>query len=206
MAKVNNPCHTGVIIVTTTGTDLDEYMDAGVYYFGASYTPVNIPAGVNGWLVVLPGTAAIKQLWLRHGTANKNDYQTYVRIRTDSPWGGWRRLATYEEMTYSPGDVATVNMHVESGLITDSGKRLQFSISLPRIITATSFTISCTVSVRVPSGGYALTTAELTDDMVVVRYVTAAGITVGFEPTWQTTVTNNIPVAVEVRSATITFT
>ena len=38
--------------VTTAGENLDDYTKTGVYYFSSNHTPVNVPSGVNGWLVV----------------------------------------------------------------------------------------------------------------------------------------------------------
>ena len=34
--------------ITTTGENLDNYIYSGTYTFEGSYTPTNIPTGVNG--------------------------------------------------------------------------------------------------------------------------------------------------------------
>lgn len=81
--------------VTTANTSLDDYTEPGVYYFSSSYTPTDIPVGVNGWLVVLPNNGAnLKQLWFRQGTGNTNDYNTYIRTGISNTWSSWRRFFT----------------------------------------------------------------------------------------------------------------
>lgn len=89
-------------VVTTAGTNLDDYTSQGTYYFGGDYTPTNIPAGVNGWLMVIAGISGnmtvCKQMWWRHGTANSNDHHTYVRTRTGDGWSAWQRLYTSKDI------------------------------------------------------------------------------------------------------------
>lgn len=88
--------------VTDSGEDLDNYTTTGVYFFASSYTPTNIPNGSNGWLVVLNQNQAdsssvyVKQIWLRAGTPNSNDYQMYVRTKYTSggDWGNWYKILT----------------------------------------------------------------------------------------------------------------
>lgn len=85
--------------VTVAGTDLNDYTDAGIYVFAQAYAPVNVPAGTNGWLVVMPwgeGGGTIKQLWFRHGTSGTNDHETYVRtkIANVSTWSPWSKYYT----------------------------------------------------------------------------------------------------------------
>lgn len=85
------------VTVATTGTDLNDYTSTGFYYFSGSYTPTNIPAGSNGWLLVLSSNdgssgAVIKQLWFRYGTINSNDHNTFVRTKSDQAWGDWKQF------------------------------------------------------------------------------------------------------------------
>lgn len=84
--------------VTTTGEDLDDYTDAGIYTFAQSYAPDNVPAGTNGWLIVIPwskGNATVKQLWLRHGSVNSTDFETYVRTKIGTyGWSSWSKYYT----------------------------------------------------------------------------------------------------------------
>lgn len=84
--------------VTTAGTDLNDYITDGFYHFVSAYTPVNIPAGVNGWLMVIKGNddSVIKQIWFRQGTVNSNDHGTYIRTSTGSTsgWSDWHQVLT----------------------------------------------------------------------------------------------------------------
>lgn len=83
------------IIISEANTNLNNYLTTGLYFFGTEYTPVNIPAGVNGWLEVIASTDdRVKQIWYRCGTADTNDYMTYTRTYIAGTWGNWYRLAT----------------------------------------------------------------------------------------------------------------
>lgn len=42
------------------------------------------------------GNGAIKQIWYRHGTANSNDYETYVRTYSGT-WSNWVKLLNDKE-------------------------------------------------------------------------------------------------------------
>lgn len=91
-----------VVNVTTTGTDLNDYVEDGFYVFSSSATPVNIPVGVNGWLMVIGDgyKTRVKQLWWRMGTLDSNDHGFYIRMRGDN--GGWSSWA--QVMTTKGGD------------------------------------------------------------------------------------------------------
>lgn len=83
---------------SATGKDLNNYTDAGIYTFTDAAAPANVPAGTNGWLVVVPwieGSNTVKQLWFRHGTVDSNDFETYVRTKIGtSAWGSWSKYYT----------------------------------------------------------------------------------------------------------------
>ena len=104
-----------IIQVTTAKTNLNNYKDPGFYYFSGSYTPTNIPAGTNGWLIVFPNQdeSAVKQLWLRHGTPGSNDFETHVRTYAGGSWGSWERYLTENDLNgipliqYGRVDIAT---------------------------------------------------------------------------------------------------
>ncbi len=113
-------------VVTTSGTDLDDYTSTGIYYFSSSYTPTNIPAGVNGWLLVMRGNNSntVKQMWWRHGTIGTNDYNTWIRTRLSSGWSDWYRLAVIDDSTtstaktYSSSQIASLLSSINSSLDT----------------------------------------------------------------------------------------
>jgi len=122
-----------------TGLDLNNYTDAGVYTFTNASAPTNVPAGTNGWLVVMPweeGSDTIKQLWFRHGTVGSNDFETYVRTRIGTnEWGSWSKYyttsnpPTYAEVGASPAFTNT-NGGVKYSYNTSSGKNLLDEINV----------------------------------------------------------------------------
>lgn len=108
--------------VTTANTNLNDYKNPGVYFFTSQYTPIGIPVGVNGWLVVLPAsttdTSFIKQIWLRAGTVNSNDYMTFERSYISNTWGEWTRYITEHDITpieYGTSDLTAGESALETG-------------------------------------------------------------------------------------------
>lgn len=90
------------IMVSEAGTDLNDYLTTGVYFFGGDYTPLNIPAGANGWLEVIGSTDnRVKQTWYRCGTITTNDFMTYTRTYIAGTWGEWHRYATLTTELYN---------------------------------------------------------------------------------------------------------
>lgn len=90
-------------VVTETGTDLNDYTTVGEYFFDTNHTPANIPAGVNGLLIVLiAGVAsARKQIWMRVGTTGTNDHMVWMRqtsTSSESGWGDWVRILTEKDL------------------------------------------------------------------------------------------------------------
>lgn len=91
--------------VITTGEDVDDYIEPGIYSFANAYTPAHFPTGVtNGWLIVLTWGKAndtVKQILLRHGnTASNQVAEVYVRQRaSNSPWGEWYKNASATTVT-----------------------------------------------------------------------------------------------------------
>lgn len=80
--------------------DLNNYNTTGVYYFPNTVTITNIPAGVNGWLLVINGKDTTykftKQLWFRAGTKDTNDYHNFCRTSFDNgaTWSTWAEFMT----------------------------------------------------------------------------------------------------------------
>ena len=97
--------HGGISVVNVTGTSLDQFVDPGNYYFSIEYAPSDGPAGANGWLIVLGGRTAKKQIWLREGSEN-TQFDTCVRSFTSGAWTSWKRLVSDKEMYYMPGQQA----------------------------------------------------------------------------------------------------
>lgn len=119
-------------IVTEENTDLDNYKEAGIYFFDTKQKPTNIPAGNNGWLQVFKGSGNfVKQIWFRAGTANTNDYETYVRTNTGS-WSNWVKLV-------SIADYDTKSLNENGYQKLPSGLTLQWG-SATAELTATEVT------------------------------------------------------------------
>ena len=153
-----------VHVVTETETDLNNYISNGVFYFGSDYTPTNIPAGVNGALVVIVGTGFIKQLWFRHGTANTNDYQTYIRTCTSDTWSDWQKLIVENDLFYSKGDSFSYKAYVAClGHLSSSKTQILFNLPIDKRLDKIS-NIDCEkliVNVRTISGSYLLQNIDL---------------------------------------------
>lgn len=101
--------------ITTTNTDLNDYIEEGTYFFSsATYAPENRPTGTNGWLKVIKGSGDwVKQLWYRAGTNNSNDWQIFVRTKSATlDWSDWRELQTKERTLYenNSGTTGTVTL------------------------------------------------------------------------------------------------
>ena len=111
--------HGGVSIVNVADTSLDQYVDAGTYYFSIAYPPVDAPSGANGWLITMVGGTAKKQIWLREGSQN-TQADTWVRTFTSGAWTSWRRLVTENEMYYMPGD--QTGLRINCGGYLSSGR------------------------------------------------------------------------------------
>lgn len=105
----NNAAIGGVTSITTSGTDVNNYVTSGIYSFSSSSTPTNVPDGVvNGWLMVIASsTTAVKQLWYRNGTVNTNDFQTYVRTRNGSSWSNWSKFGMEPVVLYDSAGINT---------------------------------------------------------------------------------------------------
>ena len=94
------------VVVTKSGTNLNNYKDNGWYFFhNSTVKPYNIPSGVtNGWLHVLSnagpdGSTYTKQIFYRMGTPGVDDHQTYVRTISSgvTSWSSWTRYTTEKE-------------------------------------------------------------------------------------------------------------
>ena len=81
--------------VTTAGTNLDNYREEGKYFFGSAVTPTNIPVGTSGFLIVMSAGVdnnIVKQVWMRLGTQNTNDNETFIRTYNNVSWSNWKKV------------------------------------------------------------------------------------------------------------------
>lgn len=197
-------------IVTTANTDLNDYTETGVYYFSTNYIPINIPTSlVNGWLSVIKSipNSLVKQIFYRGGTADKNDYETYIRTRVGREWGNWQRVMVENDLYYKAGDSATIYWK-SGGFLTSAATEIQFSIPLPKRIPSgvTPTITSGKINVRLPSGGYLLNNVDITLDnnITLKRYGNILDVILRHSSAYQTT--NNIPLAIQVADLKIDFT
>jgi hypothetical protein len=130
-----------VVNIRVAGTNLNDYIQSGCYYFDSNVTPYNIPVGSNGWLQVIAeqplnegrGTGYVRQFWYRSGTVNENDHQMYMRtanIGTTS-WGAWQRIITEKDLTAL---TTTLESSISSARSTADSNLSALSASLNRQI------------------------------------------------------------------------
>lgn len=157
--------------ITTAGTNANSYTSKGIYSFGQSYSPSNIPTGnSNGWLIVIPwnnnpSINTIKQIWLRHGTVNTNDYQIWVRTMIGGTWSNWYNLA---DRVDKAGDTLT-------GSLTFNNKNDYAAINKTRTISDKDYTIDLGCGMVAGSGCVALQCK--TNDTVIGRLeVSGSGV------------------------------
>lgn len=73
--------------ITESQTDLNNYKKKGTYIFSETYTPLNIPTGTSGILIVTgDATSVIKQIWF---SGNGNN-EIFTRNFSNSEWSGWQ--------------------------------------------------------------------------------------------------------------------
>lgn len=198
--------------IKETGTNLNDYINPGIYYFSADYTPTNIPVGVNGWLDVLSSeVGAIKQIWYRQGSINSNDFHTFVRTRnTLGAWSNWELLATEDDIYYKDGDTYETTAYYYLGSMLSSGaKRIYATIftskSLKKIKTITVNNYN--ISARKVTGGYLLsdTTPDTFDGICVAQVVGENAISIFWTSNVAFAETNNTPVGISLGDLSLTF-
>ncbi len=73
--------------ITEEETDLNNYKKKGTYIFSENYTPLNIPKGTAGILIVTGDeTSVIKQIWF---SGNENN-EIFTRNFSNSEWSDWQ--------------------------------------------------------------------------------------------------------------------
>ena len=112
--------HGGVSVVNVAETSLDQYVDNGIYYFAIEYAPTDAPTGANGWLVVIGGGNARKQIWIREGSETTQADTCMRTMWVSGTKTSWRRLVSDREMYYMPGDQVT--LAINSGGYLSGGK------------------------------------------------------------------------------------
>lgn len=155
--------------VTTTGTDLNNYRTSGVYHFPQANAPLNLPSTnmSDGWLVVLANGSAkktVKQIWLREGTANNNDWQTFVRTDCGTGFSAWKEFATTDVTNALSARVSTLENSVKKLLYSGTSSGAYISVNL----TPYCFIIA---SIKTDYGTF---------DVPLTRVSTSAGLSVPY--------------------------
>lgn len=78
--------------VTEIDTDLNNYKTKGTYIFSENYTPLNIPSGTSGILIVTGDKASvIKQLWFSSNSYNEIFTRNFADSENSetSEWTEW---------------------------------------------------------------------------------------------------------------------
>lgn len=204
--------------VTAAGTNLDNYLTTGCYYFDSDRKPVNIPSGTNGWLQVIAeqpmnegrGSGYVKQIWHRSGDPATTGYDTFIRTANIGQQGfsAWKRLIIEDDIFYKAGDTYTNRTLVYAGgHVTSGSETICATINVPkRMDKISTITVnSYEVSARSVSGSYLLNqaTSGLT---VTAAKADGCNVRLHFNAGSAYSVTNNTPVSVAIYGLKLTFT
>lgn len=121
--------------VSEADTDLNDYKTKGTYIFTALYTPVNIPKGTSGTLIVT-GTedSLIKQIWFSSG----DNPEIFTRDYTATSWGAWNSLC---------GKLHKANygyLKLSNGILIQWGARCGSAVTYPVAFTS----VACPVLMK----------------------------------------------------------
>ena len=120
--------------ITSADTDLDDYTTKGTYIFSSLYTPVNIPKGTSGMLVVTGDTeSTIKQIWYCDG----ENPEIYTRDYRNSTWGTWYSALGLSDIE-NPGYLKLPN-----GIIIQWGAETASEITYPLAYTTFACPVFC---------------------------------------------------------------
>lgn len=162
--RVARILHGGVKVITETEWSLDDVTDDGWYYFDHLHFPADHPSTlVNGWLRVLNGGNAVKQIIWRQGSET-TQADTFVRTFTNGAWTSLRRLVSENEMYYMPGDQVTLYGY-GGGYMTSGKTMITFMLPTPKpfhssVRGATYVETNDTITIR-QNNGYILNSEPL---------------------------------------------
>lgn len=162
--RVARILHGGVKVITETEWSLDDVTDDGWYYFDHLHFPADHPSTlVNGWLRVLNGGNAVKQIIWRQGSET-TQADTFVRTFTNGAWTSLRRLVSENEMYYMPGDQVTLYGY-GGGYMTSGKTMITFMLPTPKpfhssVRGATYVETNDTITIR-QNNGYVLDSEPL---------------------------------------------
>lgn len=132
-------------IINKAGVDLNTLDEPGFYFVSSGTTALNFPIGVNGHLLVMnDGSGRIRQLFMRLGTADSNNFQWYTRTCHTSSWSRWW-LVCGQEKIWNGGTVLNSEINVGSRYGCQSWvvvARLQSTGALASVVIPRAFLTS----------------------------------------------------------------
>lgn len=132
-------------IVNKSAVDLNTLVEPGFYFVSSGTTALNFPIGVNGHLLVMnDGNGRVRQLFMRLGTADSNNFQTYTRTCHTSTWSKWW-LVCGQEKVWNGGTVLNSEINVGSRYGCQSWlvvARLQSTGALASVVIPRAFLTS----------------------------------------------------------------
>lgn len=132
-------------IINKAGVNLNTLTEPGFYFVSSGTTALNFPIGVNGHLLVMnDGEGRIRQLFMRLGTADTNNYQWYTRTCHTSAWSKWW-LVCGQEKVWNGGTVLNSEINVGSRYGCQSWvvvARLQSTGALASVVIPRAFLTS----------------------------------------------------------------
>lgn len=101
-------------ITNKSAVNLNTLTEPGFYYVSSGTTDLNFPIGVNGHLLVMSdGDNRVRQVFMRLGTADSNNFQWYSRTLHTSTWSKWW-LISGQEKVWNGGTVLGSEINVGS--------------------------------------------------------------------------------------------
>ena len=142
-------------IANKSGVDLNTLTEPGFYFVSAADattgTGLNFPIGMNGHLLVMSdGNNRIRQLFMRLGTADSNNFQWYTRTLHTSTWSKWW-LVSGQEKIWNGGTVLNSEINIGSRYGCQSWivvARLQNTGAMASIVIPRAFLVTDTTLYR----------------------------------------------------------
>lgn len=101
-------------ITKKAGVNLNTLTVPGLYYVSSGTTDLNFPIGVNGHLLVMSdGDNRVRQVFMRLGTADSNNFQWYSRTLHTDTWSNWW-LISGQEKIWNGGAVLNDEINIGS--------------------------------------------------------------------------------------------
>ena len=123
--------------VVKNNLNLNNITETGIYFFSRTYTPVNTPAGVNGWLLVMKGSYSdiVKQVWYNLGTAD-----TFERYNGGDGWTEWTKFLTETDVVTTIDSSSTDDKVPSAKAVYDELQDLFQSVSDGKTLVANAIT------------------------------------------------------------------